>query len=86
MMHQQIEDEEIIERYVRNQLGAEERKAFEEHYFTCEECFGKLEATERFIAGVRDAGRRGYLERSRPVTVLYLVHDATGFRMVRRRI
>jgi Putative zinc-finger len=61
MMHQQIEDEEIIERYVRNQLGAEERKAFEEHYFTCEECFEKLEATERFIAGVRDAGRRGLL-------------------------
>ncbi len=61
MMHQQIEDEEIIERYVRNQLGAEERKAFEEHYFTCEECFDKLEATEQFIAGVRDAGSRGLL-------------------------
>jgi len=61
MMHRQIENEAIIERYVRNQLEAEERKAFEEHYFTCEECFEKLEATERFIAGVRDAGRRGLL-------------------------
>jgi hypothetical protein len=63
MMHQQIEDEEIIERYVRNQLVPEERKAFEEHYFTCEECFEKLEATERFIAGVHDAGSRGLLGR-----------------------
>jgi len=64
MMHQQIEDEEIIERYVRNQLAPEERKAFEEHYFTCEECFAKLEVTERFVAGVRDAGSRGLLGRS----------------------
>lgn len=63
-MHQQIEDEEIIERYVRNQLGAEERTAFEEHYFTCEECFEKLEAAERFIAGVCDAGSRGLLGHS----------------------
>ncbi len=60
-MHQRIEKEEIIERYVRGQLGAEERKAFEEHYFTCEECFERLEATERFIAGVRDGGSRGLL-------------------------
>ncbi len=61
MMHQQIEDEEIIERYLRNQLTPEERRTFEEHYFTCEECFEKLEATERFIAGMRDAGSRGLL-------------------------
>jgi hypothetical protein len=64
MMHRQIEDEEIIERYVRNQLVPEDRKAFEEHYFTCEECFEKLEASERFIAGVRDAGGQGLLGRS----------------------
>ena len=61
MMHQQIEDQEIIERYARNQLAPEERRAFEEHFFSCEECFEKLQATERFIAGVRDAGARGML-------------------------
>jgi hypothetical protein len=61
MMHQQIEEQEIIERYVRNQLTLEERKAFEEHYFSCEDCFEKLGATERFIAGVRNASRRGLL-------------------------
>ena len=64
MMHQEIDDQEIIERYVRKQLAAEERRAFEEHFFGCEECFEKLQATERFVAGVRDAGSRGLLEGS----------------------
>jgi anti-sigma factor RsiW len=62
MMHKEIEDQEIIERYARNQLPPEDRLAFEEHFFGCEECFGKLQATERFIAGIRDAGSRGLLE------------------------
>jgi hypothetical protein len=64
MMHREIEDREIIERYVRNQLSSEERRAFEEHFFGCEECFEKLQATERFTAGIRDAGSRGLLEGS----------------------
>jgi hypothetical protein len=61
MMHPQIEEEEIVERYVRNQLAEEERKAFEEHFFGCDDCFEKLQVTERFVAGVRDAARRGVL-------------------------
>ena len=64
MMHPQIEDEEIIERYVRNQLAEEERKAFEEHFFGCDDCFDKLQVAERFVAGVRDAARRGVLKGS----------------------
>ena len=64
MMHKEIEDQEIVERYARNQLAPEERRAFEEHYFGCEECFGKLQATERFIAGIREAGSHGLLEGS----------------------
>ena len=61
-MHSQIDEQEIIERYVRNQLTAEERRDFEEHFFGCEECFEKLRTTERFIAGMRDAGSRGLLD------------------------
>jgi hypothetical protein len=61
MMHPQIEDQEIVERYVRKQLAEEERKAFEEHFFACDDCFEKLQATERFVAGMRDAARRGLL-------------------------
>lgn len=62
MLHAQIESEEVIERYVRNQLSLEERNAFEEHFFTCDECFEKLEATERFVAGVRDAAEHGRID------------------------
>lgn len=62
MMHAEIEDQEIIERYVRNQLAPQERLAFEEHFFGCQECFEKLQATERFVAGIRDAADRGLLE------------------------
>lgn len=67
MMHQDIEDQEIIERYIRNQLSPEERRAFEEHFFACEECFAKLQIMERFIAGLDDAGNRGLLD-SNPST------------------
>lgn len=61
MMHQEIDDQEIIERYVRNRLSLEERRAFEEHFFGCEECFAKLQILERFVAGLEDAGNRGLL-------------------------
>lgn len=61
MMHSEIEDREIVEQYVRNQLAPEERQAFEEHFFGCQECFEKLQDAERFRAGVRDAASRGLL-------------------------
>ena len=61
MLHTQIESGEVIERYVRNQLSPEERQRFEEHFFACDECFEKLQAAERFAAGVRDAAERGLL-------------------------
>lgn len=66
MMHQDIEDQEIIERYVRNRLTPEERRAFEEHFFGCDECFEKVQATERFASGIRDAASRGLLGSRQP--------------------
>jgi putative zinc finger protein len=62
MVHPQIDNEEIVERYVRNQLTTDERTAFEEHFFGCEACFDKLQTTERFVAGIRDASTRGLLK------------------------
>ena len=61
MLHSQIENDEVIERYVRNQLASEERQEFEEHFFACEECFEKLQSAERLVAGVRDAAERRLL-------------------------
>jgi hypothetical protein len=61
MLHTQIENDELVERYVRNRLTPEDRQAFEEHYFACDECFAKVQVMERFVAGVRDAAERGAL-------------------------
>lgn len=61
MTHQQIQDNEVIERYVRHQLTGAERQAFQEHYFACDECFDQVEISARFIAGVREASRSGAL-------------------------
>lgn len=61
MTHQQIQDNEVIERYVRHQLTGAERQAFQEHYFACDECFDQVQISARFIAGVREASRSGAL-------------------------
>ena len=61
MLHTQIQNDEVIERYVRNRLAPEERRAFEEHFFSCDDCFGKVQEMERFVAGVRDAAEGGTL-------------------------
>lgn len=59
MNHQEIEENEIVERYVLHQLAADERRAFQEHYFACDECFEKARMKARFIAGVRGECRSG---------------------------
>lgn len=69
MMHPQIDNQEIIERYARNQLTPSDRQEFEEHFFGCEECFEKLQATERFITGIRDAASSGRLGSRADATV-----------------
>ena len=61
MLHSKIKNEEIVERYARNQLAPEERQAFEEHFFGCDECFAELQSVETFVASVRDASARGLL-------------------------
>ena len=62
MNHSQIQQEEIVERYVQQRLAPDERLAFQEHYFDCDECFAEVQATTRFIAGARQAARAGILD------------------------
>jgi hypothetical protein len=64
MNHQEIEEKEIIEGYVLHRLAADERRAFQEHYFSCDECFEKAQMQARFMAGVRGESRSGVLARS----------------------
>lgn len=70
MLHTQIEDDEVIERYVRNRLTPGERRAFEEHFFSCDECFERVQVMERFVAGVRDAAEVGTLAASQESAAL----------------
>ena len=62
MMHPQIENDEIVERYVQRTLAREQQDAFEEHLFGCSECFEKVQDAERFRAGIRQASVRGLLD------------------------
>src|ERR1041385_1363486 len=61
LTHSNLKQQEVIERYVRDQLSPEERRAFQEHYFTCGACFAQVEATGRLISGIRDAAASGLL-------------------------
>ncbi|HZS07892.1 MAG TPA: zf-HC2 domain-containing protein [Blastocatellia bacterium] len=61
MTHEEIQESEFVERYVRHQLAPEERRAFQEHFFACDECFEQVQTTARFVAGAREASRRGVL-------------------------
>src|SRR5712671_6382706 len=60
-IHKEIKDKDVIELYVLNKLSAEERRAFQEHFFECDQCFDQAQIAARFIAGVRDASRSGVL-------------------------
>ena len=59
MTHQDIELNEVIERYVLNKLSPDERRAFQEHFFECDECFEQAKVSTRFIAGVRAESASG---------------------------
>lgn len=63
MTHEEIERREIAEEYVRGRLPAEERAAFEDHYFGCATCFAQVRELERFAGGVRAAVEAGELPR-----------------------
>jgi len=74
-IHEQIEAGEVIEQYVRHQLGEEERRAFEEHVLDCGACFERVQEMERFVAGVRYAAQASLAEapdpRRFPLTPVY---------------
>lgn len=74
MNHHEIEQQEIIERYVLNRLNPNERRAFQEHLFDCLECFEQAQMSAKFIAGVRRSSRVGVLSKSAD----RLVNDEVG--------
>lgn len=53
MNHQEIDDDQWIERYVMAQLDAEQLERFEEHFLGCSRCLEQLELGERFHRALR---------------------------------
>ena len=62
MSHERIQSEGWVELYVRRRLAPADNAAFEDHFFQCDQCFAEVEEMERFVSGVREAGRRGLLD------------------------
>ena len=62
MTHQDAVNGELADAYVAGTLAAPERDAFEEHLFTCEDCFAEVQAIERLRAGVRQLAASGELK------------------------
>jgi hypothetical protein len=48
MTHDEVEQREIVELYVRKRLSPEDRGAFQEHFFACDSCFDQIQTMERF--------------------------------------
>ncbi len=55
MNHAEIEEQQIVDRYVRGTLPAEEIARFEEHYLSCQDCLDKLDLAESMNRGFKRA-------------------------------
>ena len=62
MTHQQIIDKDIVEQYALGKLTVDDRRAFQEHFFECDECFAQAQSMSDNIARVRYAAAAGALE------------------------
>jgi anti-sigma B factor antagonist len=64
--------EQLITRYLRHRLTAEQAEEWESHYLACGDCFEEIRATELLIRGLGEP----VLERTRvnDVTVLKFAH------------
>jgi hypothetical protein len=57
MDHEGATQTQAVERYILGDMPAEERDAFEEHYFTCGTCAEEVRAAARFRANAREVLR-----------------------------
>lgn len=53
MDHPRIDDEKVIDRYLKGELAAEEEELFEEHLFACAPCLEHVKAGEALRLGLR---------------------------------
>lgn len=55
MNHQEIENDDVVERYLLGQLSPDAAERFEAHYLGCQDCLDRLELAEALIAGAKTA-------------------------------
>jgi putative zinc finger protein len=55
MEHAYINEQSLIDRYVRGTLPVHERAAFEEHFLECQDCLDQLEIAQSLRTGIRIA-------------------------------
>ena len=60
-----IRDNQVIERYLKGTLTADEERAFEELYLGDPDLLDEIELVERLGQGLKDVGATGGIERSR---------------------
>jgi hypothetical protein len=70
--HQEAVDTLATERYLLNEMSETDRAAFEEHYFSCEDCAQDIKAAHDFRQGAREVFRAEQARRPGPATVVDL--------------
>jgi hypothetical protein len=55
MQHSQIEEQNLIDRYVRGTMPAAERAEFEEHFVDCVECQEQIEVAKSLRQAIRES-------------------------------
>lgn len=78
MTHQDVEDRDFADRYVRGELDAAEGEAFEAHYFECDACFAAVGDVERLRSAVFGAAQAGRLVDA-PVSARTATTSPTGW-------
>jgi len=55
MIHQAIDERELIARYAKNKLSTGEKEFLERHYFSCPACLEAVQETEALVDALRSA-------------------------------
>lgn len=60
--HAEMDEQQVVDRYLLGQLSTAEREAFEQHYLHCQRCLDRLEEAERFQGAVKRAAAEAAAE------------------------
>ncbi len=58
-LHRAIDDLELVDKFVGRKLSPEQESFFVPHYFGCDRCSATIKDTEKLVAALKDAARRG---------------------------